>query len=320
MPCRLQDLGPRAEELEINGQSLYGYEPLQQALAAHSGVPPDCVVAASGTSMANFIVMSALVQAGDEVLIEYPVYEPLLATARYLNASIKRFPRGSHPDDYISTRTRLIVVTNLHNPSCTQLDESSLDELGLIANSVGARVLMDEVYLECMYERRYSAFHLCQQFVCTGSLTKAYGLGGLRCGWILAEPDLVRRFWRMKDLLDPGASHPTELLSLVALRNIDRLAIRAKALLDRNRALVADFLSNCRQLEVALPKYGTCVFPRIRSGDGDRLFDLLHNRYDTDVVPGRFFEMVDHFRMGLGGDTDTLSEGLNRLDRALKEL
>jgi hypothetical protein len=316
----LQELGVRLEELDLNGPSLYGYEPLQRALGSHCGVPADCVVAASGTSMANFIAMSVLIEPGDEVLIEYPVYEPLLAAARYLNASIKRFPRGNHPVDHISSRTRLIVITNLHNPTCAQLDESELEELGFMANSVGARVLVDEVYLECLYERRYSAFHLCQQFVCTGSLTKAYGLGGLRCGWILAEPSLAQRMWRLKDLIDPSATHPAELLSVIAIREIDRLAIRAKAVLERNRSMFAQFLSDCPQLEVALPRHGTCVFPRVRSGDADRLFDLLHNQYDTDIVPGRFFEMADHFRLGLGIESLTLTEGLERLQKALKQL
>jgi aspartate/methionine/tyrosine aminotransferase len=319
-PCTFADLGARLEDLEINRSGGYGYEPLQLALAKHCGVGQECVVSAAGTSMANFIAMAALIEPGDEVLIEYPVYEPLIAVARYLQADIKRLPRDGRPRDFVSSRTRLIVVTNLHNPTCSRFDELQLEELAQTAKAVGARVLIDEVYLECMFEKASTAFHMSDVFVATASLTKAYGLGGLRCGWILAEPDLVRRIWQFKDLVDPSALHSKELLSVIALRNIDRLAGRARSLIDTNRKLLRSFLESCSQLEVEMPEYGTCVFPRVKSGNADRLFDMLRNDYDTEVVPGRFFEMSDHFRLGLGMEADVFAEGLTRLEQAMGRL
>jgi aspartate/methionine/tyrosine aminotransferase len=318
LPCPIAELGAGIGDLEINGPGGYGYEPLQHAIAQHCRVPADCVVAASGTSMANFLVMSTLIEPGDEVLIEHPVYEPLLAVARYLGADIKRFPRTEGTHDVVSSRTRLIVTTNLHNPTCAQRHRPELEELQKLARAVGAKVLIDEVYLECLYGQVESAFHLGKEFVSTGSLTKAYGLGGLRCGWILAEPDLARRLWTLKDLIDPSTPHPSERLSVMAFRHLDRLAARAKSIVERNRALLADVLRSCPELELAVPDYGTCVFPRLISGDAERLFELLHNRFDTDVVPGRFFEMPDHFRIGIGGTTEDLAEGLQRLQAALK--
>jgi aspartate/methionine/tyrosine aminotransferase len=317
-PYPLAELGIRIEDLEINGPTLYGYEPLQNAVATHCGVSADCAVAASGTSMANFIVMCALIQRGDEVLIEKPTYEPILAVARYCGADINRLPRGKALEDFVSHRTRLIVLTNLHNPTSMQLGSSDLMRIADIAKSAGARVLVDEVYLESLYEKARSAFHENRAFICTGSLTKAYGLGGLRCGWILAEPDLARRFWQFKDLIDSSAPHPPELLSVIALRQLGRIAARAKSLLAENRAKLKDFLHSHPQVELKVPEFGTCVFPRVRSLDGDRLFEMLHSRFDTDVVPGRFFEMPDHFRMGIGMDTATFAEGLRRLDLALR--
>jgi aspartate/methionine/tyrosine aminotransferase len=194
-------------------------------------------------------------------------------------------PREGDPGDFVSSRTRLIVVTNLHNPTCARFDEHQLTALAETAKSAGARILIDEVYLQCLFDQATTAFHLGNVFVATGSLTKAYGLGGLRCGWILAEPDLCQRMWNMKDLVDPSSVHSKELLSVIALRNLNRLAARAKTLIDTNRALLRDFLKTCPQLDVKVPDYGTCVFPRIKNGDGDRLFDILRNEYDTEVVP-----------------------------------
>jgi len=229
-------------------------------------------------------------------------------------------PREADPGDFVSSRTRLIVVTNLHNPTCARFDEHQLTALAETAKSAGARILIDEVYLQCLFDQAATAFHLGNVFVATGSLTKAYGLGGLRCGWILAEPDLCQRMWNMKDLVDPSSVHSKELLSVIALRNLNRLAARAKTLIDTNRALLRDFLKTCPQLDVKVPDYGTCVFPRIKNGDGDRLFDMLRNEYDTEVVPGRFFEMPDHFRLGIGMDTAGFVEGLARLKQALERL
>jgi len=318
LPYPLIQLGARIEDIEINGPGLYGFEPLQEAIASHCGVPTEWVVSASGTSMANFIAMAVLIHPGDEVLIEFPVYEPLLAAARYLGAEIKRFPRQSGLQDLVSDRTRLIVITNLHNPTCSRLLEPDLKNLGEIAERAGARVLVDEVYLECMYSERTSAIHQGKQFVCTSSLTKAYGLGGLRCGWIVAEPDLARRIWQIKDLIDPSAPHPAEQLSVSAFGRLDEITARARALIEANRALFIDFATFSPHLEIAMPDYGTCVFPRMKSGDSDRLFEVLHDHYDTDVVPGRFFEMPDHFRIGLGVENSVLKEGLERLQKALE--
>jgi aspartate/methionine/tyrosine aminotransferase len=210
--------GLRMEDLEVNGPVGYGYEPLQQAIAMKAGVSADCVVAAAGTSMANHLAMAAAFAPGDEVLIEKPAYELLVTTAQYLGASIKRFERRFE-EGYcldpravqraLTPRTRLIVITNLHNPSSALTDETTLREVGELAKSVGARVLVDEVYLEACYSSPWrSAFYLGNQFITTSSLTKAYGLAGLRCGWVLAEPELAKAMWRINDLYGVNAAHP----------------------------------------------------------------------------------------------------------------
>jgi len=274
--------------------------------------------------MANFIALAVLIEPGAEVMVEEPVYEPILAGLQYLRASIRRLKRRKEagfqlpdPEEFISGRTKLIIVTNLYNPSCVLVPEATLRHYGEVARRVNARVLVDEVYLECLYDRRSTAFHYGAEFVITSSITKAYGLGGLRCGWILAEPNLAERMWKFKDLIDPSAPHPAELLSVLAFEKLDQIAERAKVLLERNRSLVRDFLRSCDRIECALPDYGTCIFPRFKGGDTQRLFDVLHDRYDTDIVPGRFFEMPDHFRLGIGGETAVLAAGLDRLSTAI---
>src|ERR1043165_9227191 len=213
----LSKLPVKVEDLELSGASYYGFEPLQKALAAKSGVPTDAVVAATGTSMANHLVMAALIKPGDEVLIERPTYELLISTAQYLGAEVKRFARAYEKDFQIdlddverniTPRTRLIVITNLHNPTSAFTGDETLKRLGEIARRVGAHVLVDEVYLEALFDvAPRSAFHLGEAFVTTNSLTKVYGLSGWRCGWILARLELAKKLWHLNDLFGVIPAH-----------------------------------------------------------------------------------------------------------------
>lgn len=328
-PYPMRELGVTLDDIDLSGSSLYGYEPLQRALAAKCGVSVDSVVAAVGTSLANHLAMAAVLEPGDQVVMEHPVYEPLLSLARYLGAEVTRFERRPEagfriePREVarvVSSRTRLIVISNLHNPSGALTDEPTLLALRDIARDARARVQVDEVYLETLwaYPTR-SAFHLGGEFIVTGSLTKAYGLSGLRCGWILAEPELARKIWRLSDLFTVIPAHAAERLSVVALGQLGRISEWARTLVERNRALLARFLDSRPDLQVMRPGFGTVVFPRWAGGDTGRLCDLLRTKYETTVVPGRFFGLTDHFRIGIGGETDMLSAGLERLAAALDD-
>src|SRR5262249_38983414 len=173
----LGELPVKLETLEINGDTSYGYPPLQKAIATHHGVDPDSVVESAGTSMANHLAMAAILEPGDEVLIEYPAYGPILDVAQYLHANVKRFSRTREsgwavdPREIlraITPKTRLIVITNLHNPTSVLTPDSVLREVGEIARSIGALVLVDEVYLDAVYERTpRTSFHLGSEFVVT---------------------------------------------------------------------------------------------------------------------------------------------------------
>jgi aspartate/methionine/tyrosine aminotransferase len=326
---RLSDLRVSLEDLELTDGG-YGYQPLITAIAKRYRVAAESIVTAAGTSFANHLAMAALVEPGDEVLFEQPAYEPMLATARYLGAKVKRFSRrfddgfrlnAEEIERHISANTRLIVITNLHNPTGLLADEAALREIGELAKRVGARVLVDEVYIETLFEQTpRTAFHLGSEFVITNSLTKTFGLSGLRCGWIVAEPDLAKRMWLLNDLFAATSVHAGERLSVVALQQLDELAARAKAILDQNRRLLNDFLDSRHDLETIRPEFGTIMFPRLKSGTSDELCAVLRDKYETSVVPGRFFEMPAHFRIGFCGDGAVLREGLTRLGRALNEV
>src|SRR4030095_9085013 len=125
--------------------------------------------------------------------------------------------------------------------------------------------------------------------------------------------------WLLNDLFASTPVHAGERLSVVAIEQLEGIGERAKQLLDRNRQILNEFLDTREDLEVVRPAFGTVMFPRLRNGDSERLCRVLREKYETSVVPGRFFEMPAHFRIGITGETDVLEAGLERLGKALDD-
>ena len=213
------------------------------------------------------------------------------------------------------------MLTNLHNPSSVLVAEETLRQIGELARGVGARVLVDEVYLEAMFEAApRSSVHLGPEFIATTSLTKGYGLSGLRCGWILAEPDMAQRMRLLHDVFGAVGPQPSERLSVVALAKLPKFIARAKRILESNRAVLNEFLDSREELQVVRTESGTTSFPRLLKGRVEDLYTLLHEKYDTAIVPGRFFESPQHFRIGMCAEPELFNEGVKRLGAALDEL
>ena len=323
---KLRDLPLTIADLEISGPSFYGFGPLQEALAAHAGVTADRIMAATGTSMANYLAVASVCKPGDDILIEHPTYELITDVALHIGLNVVRFERrfedgfAIRVDEVkkaLTPRTKLIAVANLHNPTSALAEEETIRELG----NLGPRVLVDEVYREAAFEDApKSAAQMGDQFIVTSSLTKVYGLSGLRCGWIAAEPVLAEKMWRMNDVFGNIPAHMAELASVVALRELPRIRENVRKRLDANRAALWRFLDSRDDLETVRVKYGTIVFPRLKRGSVDALCDLLRSKYETTVVPGKYFGSPQHFRVGIGGDLEPLEEGLRRLALALDEM
>lgn len=330
MSYPLSELPVSLADLEITGTDLYGHVPLRERLAKRSGVTAEHVVSAAGTSMANHLALAVTLAPGDAALVEHPTYELLPTTLQYLGIEVNYFERKMEdgfridPEEVarkMTPRTRLIVLTNLHNPSGALIDESTLRAVGDVATTHKAGVLVDEVYLEAMYEQRpKEAIHLGDHFLVTSSLTKGFGLSGLRCGWVLANPELTERMWHINDLYGVNAAHPAELLSVIALDNLQRVESRAKKILDANRPELDEFLRSRDDLECVRPEFGTVAFPKLRKGSVETLDRLLRDKYETAVVPGSYFEMPQHFRIGIGGNPEMTRAALERLGAALDEL
>jgi aspartate/methionine/tyrosine aminotransferase len=327
--CTIDELAGAREALDITAPNDNGYAPIVQAIASLYAVNPDRVVTGTGCSGANFITAAALIAAGDDVLVEQPTYDPLLGACRLMGANVLRFERPAHEDfaidpgdvrRHITPRTRLIIVTSPHNPSGIRIPAAVLRELADIAAESGAHLLVDEVYLAgaCFVSGETlsatSATSLQGPVVVTSSLTKSYGLAGLRSGWAIAPPATAERMRRARDVIDNASSAPADRLAALAWSQYDRLASRATALLETNLAIAREFFA--AHPDFVLPERPSCsvCFPRIAGvADAESFVQTLLDRHGVAVAPGRFFDSPAHFRISLAGKTETLERGLQVL-------
>jgi hypothetical protein len=326
--CTIDDLPGAREALAPNGDNDHGYRPLIEAIAAHHGTGVERVAPASGASGANFLALAALVGPGDEVLVERPAYDPLLGAARLLGATVSRFERRFEDgfavdperiDAALTPKTRLVVITSPHNPSGAVVGGEELDAIAELAARRGVHVLVDEVYLDTISPRPQAAANRSDRLLSTGSLTKAYGLAGLRCGWVLAAPEVAAAVRRVRGAVEAIGAYPAEVLARIAFANIEALVARARAILEPNGAALAAFVASRPELEWVPPAGGTVAFPRLSGHrDAGPFIDMLLAEHETSVVPGRFFEAPAHFRIAFGGvEAGVLRGGLARIGEAL---
>ncbi|MGH7553113.1 MAG: aminotransferase class I/II-fold pyridoxal phosphate-dependent enzyme [Longimicrobiales bacterium] len=326
--CDASDLPASLHGLELTGPNDEGHAALIDAIARRYAMTADRVATAPGAGGANFLAFAALVRPGDDVLVERPGYDPISGALRLLGANVRRFERrfeegyALDPDRIaaaLTPRTRLIVLTSPHNPSGAVASEETLEAVGIVAERAGARVLVDEVYLDAVFvDRPRPAANLSDTFISTSSLTKAYGLSGLRSGWILAAPQVATAARRARDVVDGVAPFITDELALAAFRDLDRLAARARAILEPNTAALAEFIRSRPELSWIRPRGGNVAFPRLEGSlDTRPLAERLLREYGTAVVPGVFFDEPAHLRIAFGCAASTLQAGLTALGKVL---
>ena len=320
---------PVPADFDLNEADPNGARELRTLIARRHGVPVDHVLVTGGATEANFLVNAALVEPGARVVVDSPIYSPLRDCPIGFGASVASVARDCRSDwafdvdrvrRAMGRRCRLVVLANLNNPTSAALSRSELEELCQLAADRGASVLVDETFRELAFEAAPpSAIRFGPHVIAVSTVTKVCGLGGLRAGWILADPTLLRRFRAVKDYTAVCGSGVGQLLATWALRRYAFFLRRARRILDGNRKRVRETVEGIRELEGSVPEGGTVLFPHCRANVG-RLADLLLRRYRTVIAPGRFFGLRDHFRLGLGGDPRELEIGLGNIARALKSI
>jgi len=280
----------------------------------------------TGATEGNFLVNTSLVHPRDRVLVDVPIYSPLRDVPRGVGAKVVEIPRNCEDgwrldlDRWRKTagrRASLLVFANLNNPTSTALSRPDIRELADIAEECDGRVLVDETFRELAFQDKPpSAAEFGPRMIALSTVTKVCGLGTLRVGWIIGAPDLLDRFAGLKDYTTGGGSILSQTIATWALGQWDYFLRRAKRILDANRRIVAEAIAEMPALQGDVPRGGIVLFPHC-TVDVAKLANRLLKQYGTVIAEGRFFGAPDHFRLGLGGETRNLREGLANLRQLL---
>lgn len=323
-------LGFKPDDFELDSLcNSYGDPRNIDWLADHYRCAGENVVLAAGASGANFLVFAALLGHGDKVVIESPGYPQFYSLASMVGAEVVTLPRRFEnrftpdPDELaklIDDRTHLVVLTNLHNPSMTLMPLPNLKKLIAVAGSRGVPVLVDEVYLDHLLPGKgdTTAWGMGDNVIVTSSLTKVYGLSGLRFGWALAPTKIAARMSDVADVVDPQLAPICQNLALRALQNVERLRPIGRRAHESHWPIVHEWLTSRPEIQYIRPEGGVTVWMRL-SGitETGNLATVLRNEFGVLVVPGEYFQSPGWLRVGYRPEPMTLREGLARLGDAI---
>lgn len=328
--CEFADVDPG--EVEFGYGSTEGTSGLRERVAAlYPGAGPEDVLITTGSAEANFLVLWRLVEPGDRVVIVEPTYGQTPGLARGLGADVVSLPlvasRGWQPAPgaaaaTITEGTRLVVVTNPNNPTGAVLSDVARAEIVAAAESVGAWILCDEVYAGAEVEGGVTPtmWGATGRVVTTASLSKAYGLQGLRLGWMVAPPALREDAWARKDYTTIAPAVLSDFLARAALEPDTRRRIlgRCRDIVRPNLALVTEWADAMPGLAYRLPDAGAiCLFRYEADLPSLKLAEHLRTEHSVLVVPGAHFGLDGTFRIGFGYDAAKLPHGLAAIAETL---
>ncbi len=309
---------------------------LTQVVAERYDVDPDLVTTTHGASLAITHALIALIRGGDHVVVERPTYEPLHRAPEILGAQVSRLERTLDngwavvPDrlaQLLTSRTKVVLLTNLHNPSGVAMDAAALKEIAELAARVGAMVLVDEVYLDFDFsidaQAPYQpACRVAPNCISWSSTTKAFGYSSLRAGWIVsADPDAARAIRAASDYLHVYPPVATTHLGARVLRNAVSLQRKAQQVAAAGRRVMERWVEAEPRVAWVPPSFGITSLVKLPDRMADVAFaEHLRDRYETQVVPGSMFEAAGYIRVSFGLDPGTLEQGLANISAALDDL
>jgi len=309
---------------------------LRRLLAdTYAGCDPENILVTTGAIEANFLLFNVLLAAGDHVIAPYPAYQQLCSVPRALGCDVALWKVGPdsgyryHLDELerlLTPRTRLIVVNTPHNPSGAMLSAEELKRVYALAESVGARVLCDEAY-------RWLAipggeilappmFDLGPRGISVGTVSKPFGLPGLRIGWIAASREIVAACWGIRDYVSLSPGRLNDALACLAIRHRDRIIERNGLIIAANLARATAWMAKHEGLLswrpprgglLALLRYALPI-PSLE------LANKLAEEYSVMLAPGSVFGYENHLRIGIGQRPSIFAEGLERTSACLAEV
>jgi aspartate/methionine/tyrosine aminotransferase len=309
---------------------------LRRLLAeTYVGCDPENILVTTGAIEANFLLFNVLLSAGDHVIAPYPAYQQLYSVPRALGCDVSLWMVGPdngfryHLDELerlVTARTRLIVVNTPHNPSGAMLSADELKRVYALATSVGARVLCDEAYRWLTIPGGESLappiFDLGPNGISVGTVSKPFGLPGLRIGWIAASREIAAACWGMRDYVSLSPGRLNDALACLAIRHRDRIIERNDGIISENLASVKAWIARHEGLLSWRPPRGG-LLALLRYAHPIPSLDLankLAEEYGVMLAPGSVFGYENHLRIGIGQRPSIFAEGLERTSACLETL
>ena len=307
---------------------------LRERIRAHyPGATVDQIEVTNGTSEANYLVALSQLRDGDRFAMQLPNYMQMPGVARSLGAEVRAFrlrqDRGWEPDwnefeAAVSPGTRVLYLSNPNNPTGAVLSDSSMARIVDRCDTTGTWLLADEVYLgaEIDRPRTRSFWGMSARVIVTSGLSKAYGIPGVRIGWIVAPEKLTADCWTQHDYLTIGPNKMSDRIARVAVEgaNRERCYARTREILTRNLPIIRDWIGSFSgRVTWQPPEAGALALIKydcaIRSVE---LADRIRIRQNTLVVPGSHVGLEGYLRIWLGGHEAFLREGLRRIGIELR--
>jgi aspartate/methionine/tyrosine aminotransferase len=334
-PLRVEELADTPEDrAAVLAQGLgypqtNGTVPLRELIAnLYPGAGPDHIEVTNGGSEANCVVLWHLVQPGDEVVMMMPNYMQMRGIARALGALVQPWPLAESPkggwradlaalDTLVTPRTKLILICNPNNPTGMRLTGDELDGICRIADRVGAWVLSDEIYRGAELDAidTPTIWDRYPRAIVTSGLSKAYGLPGLRIGWVAGPATLVNELWGVHDYttIAPGAVNDTLARVALAPARRERILARTRGIIGANYPIVRRWIEKrAPKLTHIAPEAGAIVFVRYRHAiNSTALAERLREEQSVLIVPGDHFAMDGYLRIGFGTDPAHLIPALD---------
>ncbi|MBE2181842.1 MAG: pyridoxal phosphate-dependent aminotransferase [Anaerolineae bacterium] len=332
-----RDLNLNLNDLVLSYDDHLGKPGLREIIASSSpGLHPEQVITTVGAAAALFIVATSLLNAGDHLVVVFPNYATNIETPRQIGANVEFHPlsfEGGYRLDVdtlaarIRPETRYVSITLPHNPTGSMIPESDLRRLIGIIEAKGCYLLVDETYREMGYTATLPiAASLSSRVISVSSLSKTYGLPGIRLGWLITQDDALREtFLAAKEQIFINTSVLDETAAYQYLLNKDDHLARIKTMIQQRLQIMRDWMAEEPLMEWVEPQGGVVCFPRVIASaqvDMDQFYKLLLEKYGTFVGAGHWFESDRrHMRLGFGWPTeDELTTGLRHISQTLREV
>jgi aspartate/methionine/tyrosine aminotransferase len=318
-------------DTKMNYGWIEGSPEFKELVSSHyENVKPSQVLQTNGATGANYLALFSLVEPGDHVISEYPSYQQLFDIPRSLGADVDLwriheadnwYPDINELKAMIRPNTKMICLNNANNPTGTLLDRDFLSQVVEVAKTVGAYVLVDEVYLPLDDPQKFTSIvDLYDRGIATNSLSKSYSFPGVRIGWTVANDEVSDLFRKYRDYTMICGGVFNDRLAVYILQHRDQIFARNRALVMNNLAILKDWIANEPRVSCVLPQAVSTSCPKLDIPEATEPFCLrLLKETGVLLIPGERFDLPGHVRLGYCTDETTLRTGLDRLSKFLRQ-